>query len=78
MKPGFSEEGKAEDLAEQYGYKTVEGLMEDFSCESLAPAICINPGCSYTTDMEPDQRAGWCEVCEENTVKSVFVLMGVM
>ena len=42
------------------------------------PAICMNEGCDYTTDMEPDQDQGWCEVCGTNTVASAAILAGVI
>jgi hypothetical protein len=29
-----------------------------------SPAICINEGCDFTCEMEPDQDRGWHEVCE--------------
>ena len=46
--------------------------------DSISPAICTEPDCSYTTDMEPDQDRGWCEACGRNTVASAFVLAGLI
>jgi len=40
--------------------------------------ICTNDGCDYTTDVEPDQDRGWCEVCGTNLVKSAPVLAGII
>jgi len=42
------------------------------------PSICMNEGCDYTTDMEPDQDRGWCEECKTNTVKSALVLYRII
>ena len=38
----------------------------------------MNPSCSYTTEMEPDQDAGFCEECGTQTVKSAPILAGLM
>ena len=64
-------------LAEEYG-STVAELLEDFATDSLVPGICMNVGCDFTTEYEPDQRAGWCEGCQSRTVKSLLVLVGVI
>jgi hypothetical protein len=42
------------------------------------PGICMNPGCLYTAEVEPDQRQGWCEVCGTTTVRSGIVLAGLI
>ncbi len=70
-------EGKLETLAGQYGY-SVEELLEEYGAESLVPGICMNPGCEYVTEYEPDQREGWCGACGTKTVKSALVLAGVI
>ena len=46
--------------------------------DSVSPAICLNDGCDYTTEMEPDQDRGWCEACRTNTVASALVLAGII
>jgi len=68
---------KLQELSEQYGM-SCEEMMEQATFDSLAPSICMNEDCDYTTDMEPDQSEGWCEVCGTNTVKSILVLMGIL
>jgi hypothetical protein len=65
-------------LADDYGFDSVDEMAEATICDSVSPAICVNPGCNYTCDMEPDQDRGWCENCETNSVKSALVLMGVI
>lgn len=42
------------------------------------PAICVNDGCNYMRDMEPDQDGGWCEECQTSTVKSALILYGIL
>ena len=46
--------------------------------DSVSPAICTAPDCSYTTEMEPDQDRGYCEACGGNTVVSALVLAGLI
>lgn len=38
------------------------------------PAICVL--CGATAEYESDCREGWCDECENNTVKSALVLAG--
>jgi hypothetical protein len=40
--------------------------------------ICKNPDCSYTTEVEPDCRTGYCEECQTQTVRSLLVLLGLI
>ena len=49
-------------------------MLANASFDSVAPSICINEDCDYTTEMEPDQDKGWCEECETNTMQSCLVL----
>lgn len=76
----ISQAHKLQKLCEAYGYKDIDAMCADDSMmlDSCVPAICMNPGCDYTTDMEPDQGRGWGECCETNTVKSVHVLLGII
>lgn len=68
---------KLKKLAEIEG-KSVEELIEIASFDSVVPSICMEPGCDYTTGMEPDQRQGYCEGCGKNTVVSCGVLAGII
>ncbi len=56
------------------GYDTIEEVAEAIFSDSVSPAICIEPDCDYTTEMEPDQDAGYCEACGKNTVVAALVL----
>ena len=74
---------KLEKLAADYGFDNVMDMLEEATeclahCFRIAPAICINSDCDYTTDMEPDQDRGWCEECETNTVQSCLILAGII
>lgn len=64
-------------LSHEWG-QTVEGMLEAATWDSVAASICLTPGCGYTTDMEPDQSAGWCEWCGRGTVVSCLVLAGLI
>ena len=61
-------------LCEIEGFRTIEEILFASSTDSVCPAICMTEGCDYTTEMEPDQDQGYCEVCGGNTVTSALVL----
>jgi hypothetical protein len=67
---------KLDQLLEIEGYDTLEELLEAVFSDSVSPGICTNEGCDYTTEVEPDQDGGWCEVCGTGTVKSAPILAG--
>ena len=69
---------KLEQLIDNEGYETLESFLEDFALDSVVPGICMNDGCEYTTNVEPDQDKGWCENCNTNSVKSGLVLAGII
>jgi hypothetical protein len=54
---------KLDRLIESAGYESLEDLATAVVTDSVSPAICIDPDCDYTTEMEPDQDAGYCEIC---------------
>ena len=68
---------KLTQLAEIEGITEME-MLEAATFDSVAHSICKNPDCNYTTMMEPDQDAGWCEECDEGTVVSCLVLAGII
>jgi hypothetical protein len=61
-------------LCDLEGYKRLHDLLKASTTDSLCPAICMTEGCDYTTEMEPDEDAGYCEACGGNTVTSALVL----
>ena len=71
-------EAKLQRLAELEGFETVDQMFDAAVTDSVCPGICINPGCDYTTEVEPDQRHGYCEACGTQTVKSCLILAGIM
>ncbi len=73
-----SKAAKLMKLCEFEGFKRVEDLLKASVVDSICPAICMTEGCDYTTEMEPDQDAGYCEACGGNTVTSALVLAGLI
>jgi hypothetical protein len=69
---------KLAQLVESEGYDTLEDLLQAVITDSVSPGICMTEGCSYTTEVEPDQREGWCEVCDKGTVASALVLAEII
>jgi hypothetical protein len=69
---------KLQKLVEIEGFKDDISLFEAAVADSVCPAICMNDGCDYTAEMEPDQDRGWCEVCGTNSMKSALVLGGLI
>ena len=65
-------------LCELEGFEKVEDILFKSITDSVCPAICMTEGCDYTTEMEKDQDAGYCEACGGNTVTSVLVLAGLI
>lgn len=69
---------KLEVLAVAEGYPTSYDLIEERGLDSAVPGICMNEGCDYTTEVEPDQSHGYCERCKTTTVQSCGVLVGII
>jgi hypothetical protein len=57
---------KLDQLASTWGMSVSE-LIETYALDDVAPGICMNPGCTYSTEYEPDQQKGWCEECGSRT-----------
>ena len=70
--------GKLRKLAHDKGFTSVIEMLKVFALDSVSPAICTQPDCDYTTEMEPDQDAGYCELCDKNTVASALILAGLI
>jgi len=62
-------------LASDWGFSTVDEMLESSVFDSVAPGICP---CGYSTEVEPDCEDGWCEECNDNTIKSCLVIAGIM
>ena len=69
-----SKAAKLMKLCEMEGFRTLDQLMKHSASDSLCPAICMTEGCDHTTEMEPDQNEGYCEICGGNTMISALVL----
>lgn len=69
---------KLTQLAEDFGFSDPTLMIQEYLFDGVMPAICMNEGCDYSTDLEPDQTAGWCECCGTPSMKSAAVLAGVI
>jgi len=75
---GATDAQKLDTLAHDYGFDGPIEMLEEYVTDSLCPGICMHPACSYSTEVEPDCEAGWCEECDAGTVKSGMILAGVI
>jgi hypothetical protein len=73
-----SKAAKLMKLCDLEGYKRLNDFLKASARDSVYPAICMTEGCDYTTEMEPDQDAGYCEACGGYTVTSALVLAGLI
>ena len=71
-------QAKLKQLVAIEGYASLEDLLEAAVFNSVSPGICQTIGCDYTTEVEPDQTEGWCEVCGKGTVASALILAGLV
>jgi len=69
---------KLSTLAAIEGYADAMDMLEEATYDSVAPGICRNVDCDYTTEVEPDCQEGWCEECQEGTVESCLILAGII
>ena len=54
-------------------------MLERENTDSVTTGICTEEGCWFvTSSIEADSDDGFCEECEKNTIKSVFILAGVI
>lgn len=60
------------------GYESIEELARAVLSDSVSPAICMNDGCNFTCEMEPDQDAGYCEECHTNSMHAALILAGLI
>ena len=69
---------KLELLMEIEGFEDELEFGHHFFNEGTVPGICMNEDCDATYHYEPDQTEGWCDCCNTNSVKSGFILMGII
>lgn len=76
----YKRERKLGELCHQFDIdlNDIDNHMVDVLMDSLAPSICMNNWCDYSAEYEPDQTAGFCEICDTNSCESILSLMGVI
>jgi hypothetical protein len=67
---------KLDQLVQLEGYSNTRDWLNDNMMAGTVMGICFVKSCDYTTEVEPDQPYGYCEVCQTKTVKSGLVLAG--
>lgn len=65
-------------LCDDAGFDDAIEMAEHYLLESCVPAVCMNDGCGYVADMEPDQECGWCDECQAPSLCGLMVLLGVI
>jgi hypothetical protein len=78
MKYAYSEQQLLDQLIDDFGFESEEELIQQALMDGTSGGICTQANCGYTTDVEPDQDQGWCEMCHTNTVISGCILAGVI
>ena len=68
---------KLDELADLCGMDEMD-MLEEGIMDSIVWGICVNEGCDFINQVEPDQHTGFCENCEEQTVQSCMVLAGII
>jgi hypothetical protein len=61
-------------LLKHEGFRSTQDFLEARGHDSVCPGICRNRGCDYVVEVEGDQRAAWCDECDDNTVVSLLIL----
>ena len=55
------------------------GAADGGPLDSVMVGACKTEGCAGTlARCEPDQREGWCDVCEKPSVESLASLVGII
>lgn len=60
------------------GYDDEYDFLAELMTDSICPGICVNPGCDYTCEVEPDCTNGYCEECGTQSIQSALVLAGII
>lgn len=60
------------------GYSSIEELAQAILSDTVSPAICMNEGCNFICEMEPDQDAGYCEECRTNSLHGALIVAGLI
>jgi len=69
---------KVKIIVDEMGCSTTDEALAEACSDSVVMGICMNPGCEYTADIEPDCRDGHCECCGTQSVASILVLFNLI
>jgi hypothetical protein len=68
--------GKLLMICERWGYRDVPELIDRYLFEDSCPALCLN--CGHVEEKSSDTLAGWCGICDSDTMRSAMVLAGFL
>jgi hypothetical protein len=63
-------------ICERWGYRDVPELIDKYLFKDTCPAICLK--CGNVAEKSADALAGWCSVCDRDTMRSALVLAGIL
>jgi hypothetical protein len=63
-------------ICEGWGFRDVPELIDRYLFKEACPAICLT--CGHIAEKRPDALAGWCAICDTDTMRSAMVLAGVL
>jgi hypothetical protein len=67
---------QVQDYLDAEGYESLEDICAAYIHDTVVPGVCTK--CGESEQVEHDCRDGWCETCHTNTVKSPYILLGVI
>ena len=73
--PGGPDVGSVLRIRECCGFRDVPELIDRCLFKESCPAFCLS--CGYI-EKAADTFAGWCPVCDSDTMRSALVLAGVL
>ena len=67
-------------LLEDEGFEDMEeAYIKEFALKSIVPGVCIDENCEAVwSRCEPDMSAGFCDMCEQQTVYSSMLIMEII
>jgi hypothetical protein len=63
-------------VCECCGFMDVGEMINCYLFKESCPAFCLS--CGYIEEQAPETFAGWCPVCDTDTMRSALVLAGIL
>jgi hypothetical protein len=65
-------------LLQSEGFCSYDDYLEAHGFQGTVPGICRSKECDFVITVEGDQRAGWCDECQTESVVSLHILAGAV